>query len=591
MAKELVLKQNNGGYNLLFLNKHKYLKIKYTNKSVIKNSLSSILNKYSIKDKANDILKRSRKGSLDVLDIAITGQCNLSCRHCYWGNKNIAYKDLPFVKLKHIFLDAKKLGAHTVALTGGEPFMHKDIGKILAFLNKERFRIVIVTNGTLINDYINIIKKYKPHTVVVSLDGFKHEFEQIRGTNWENVVNNILLLKQAGIYVRINCVLSESISNQIKKFKDFCLNQLKVDRVAFLPVAFRGSASKNKDIFIKYKQVTEAICNEYSSDIMNCRPFYNKVSIGFDGLVYPCQFFREIDFYRLGNINENSLIRIYKLIQSSGLMPAETSIKCKNCKHLNICGGGCWGRAVAILNNPNAPDPVWCDLFNGKESNSMLLPEANNPLYSALSKDYITAYEKPQLLYDKATNLIKELHPKSILDIGCGDGSFLKQLKGNDKRKGIDSSKELILEAKKYSKGAIFEIADIRYAVFHKKYELATAIYSFFNHFQNRTDIELIFDKIKYVSEYFLFDAIEPKKFPPVSAIKHESNKFCMHQFVYRDNQAVYDLRKYIKGKKELFYALSFPIINWEHFFKEHKFIVLTKERISKTRVLYLLKL
>jgi radical SAM protein with 4Fe4S-binding SPASM domain len=591
MAKEVVLKQNSSGYNLLFLNKHKYLKIKSKKAGDLRVGLLPILNKYSLNEGISDLLKNCRKGSLDVLDIAITGQCNLSCRHCYWGNKNIAYKDIPYAKLKQIFLDAKKLGAHTVALTGGEPFMHKNIGKILQFLNKERFRIVIVTNGTLIKDYMGILKKYKPYKIVVSLDGFKPEFEQIRGTNWENVVNNILLLKQAGIYVRINCVLSESISNQIKKFKEFCLNQLKVDRVAFLPVAFRGSASRNKNIFIKYKQVTDAICNEYSSDILNCRPFYNKVSIGFDGTVYPCQFFREIDFYRLGNINENSLIKIYGLIKSSGLMPKETSLKCKDCKQLNICGGGCWGRAVAILNNPNVPDPVWCDLFNGKESSSGLLPEANNPLYSVLSQDYINEYGKPQLLYGSALQIIKELSPVSILDIGCGDGSFLKQIKEVKKCKGIDSSAELINEAKKNSKGAAFEIADIRYTNLHEKYDLVMAIYSFFNHFQNKCDIELIFDKISSVSKYFMFDAIEPKKFPLVSAVKHESGGFCMHQFVYRDNQSVYDLRKYIQGKKELFYAISFPIINWEHFFKKHKLIVLKKKRISKTRVLYLLKM
>ena len=547
--------------------------------------------KFFISDSVKDILKSQRKEGPEILDIAITGKCNLNCRHCYWGHENQKFDDIPFEELKKVFISAKNLGIYRVVLTGGEPTIHKDFDKIMCFLYKERFRVILVTNGHFIAQHKEVLEKYKPYQVVVSLDGFKETYEKIRNSKWEEVVSNIKYLKEINIPIRINCILSKEVYKDIDGFKRFCLKDLGADHVVFLPVALTGNALLNEDLFLDPRMAKEIIFKEGSFDDINCQPFYRRIAIGFDGFVYPCQFFREIEFYRLGNIKENSLFKIYKIIEKSGLFPKYEKGECISCINLDKCKGGCRGRAIALLNNPDKKDPIWCNIIKNKPIRDSLLPRARNPLYTILYKNYLENYNAPKELYSKAKEIVKELNPKKIIEIGCGDGKFIKSLENIKERVGVDSSFQMIKEAKKDSTKVKFIQGNIIKLNFHEKFDASIALFSFFNHFSNQYEIKKIFKKLEKISDYFIFDSMNPLKLPKSSEGIHNIGNIKIKQFVYRDSKWVYDLREYIKNKEKYYYGFSFPIINLEELLLKEGYRIIRKVPISKNRNLFLIRL
>ena len=56
--------------------------------------------------------------------------------------------------------------------------------------------------------------------------------------------------------------------------------------------------------------------------------------------------------------------------------------------------------------------------------------------------------------------LVGELHPRSILDVGCGDGRLLSLLAGTERRLGIDLSERAVGLANSFS-DASFDVANV----------------------------------------------------------------------------------------------------------------------------------
>lgn len=118
--------------------------------------------------------------------IEITDFCNLNCLHCYIGKVQTP-KHIDLNRLLYIVDEFIKYKADYVVISGGEPFMHPQIDKIIDEIGKKYcyFPFIITTNGSFLNDYyINKIKKYKNIQLQISLDGAtKRVHEQQHGSD------------------------------------------------------------------------------------------------------------------------------------------------------------------------------------------------------------------------------------------------------------------------------------------------------------------------------------------------------------------------------------------------------------------------
>ena len=81
------------------------------------------------------------------LDIGVTHRCNFMCRHCIVPE----FKgDFPYDKIVKLWGEIEKLNCLRVSLTGGEPFLRKDLVKIAAGAREKQFAVHIFSNGSCI---------------------------------------------------------------------------------------------------------------------------------------------------------------------------------------------------------------------------------------------------------------------------------------------------------------------------------------------------------------------------------------------------------------------------------------------------------
>lgn len=84
--------------------------------------------------------------------IQITEQCNLHCFHCFISashqGKMISVEDIDKIVIPKL----REFRVLKVTLTGGEPFCHPDIIKIVSLFRDARIPVGICTNATLISN-------------------------------------------------------------------------------------------------------------------------------------------------------------------------------------------------------------------------------------------------------------------------------------------------------------------------------------------------------------------------------------------------------------------------------------------------------
>jgi cyclic pyranopterin phosphate synthase len=110
----------------------------------------------------------------------------------------------------------KSLGVNKIRITGGEPFVRKDLGMLLRALRMDVGieSLHITTNGTLIEQNLELIREVKMDSVNVSLDSLDSEqFHHItRRDDFEKVWQAILLLLEAGIRTNVNMVVQKQFN-------------------------------------------------------------------------------------------------------------------------------------------------------------------------------------------------------------------------------------------------------------------------------------------------------------------------------------------------------------------------------------------
>jgi MoaA/NifB/PqqE/SkfB family radical SAM enzyme len=87
----------------------------------------------------------------------ITHLCNLKCTHCYqedFTKKTSKPEFYSILDKLDSFIDRKKF-VPQINLTGGEPLIHPDFFEFAQEIRNRKFRLGILTNGTLINEEID----------------------------------------------------------------------------------------------------------------------------------------------------------------------------------------------------------------------------------------------------------------------------------------------------------------------------------------------------------------------------------------------------------------------------------------------------
>jgi hopanoid biosynthesis associated radical SAM protein HpnH len=149
-------------------------------------------------------------------------RCNLAC----FGCGKIDYPDAILNKRLSVqeCLDAvDECGAPMVAIPGGEPLIHKEIGEIVKGIVARKKFISLCTNALLLEKKLNLFEPSPYLFFSVHLDGLKHHHDKsvcLEGV-FDKALSAIKAAKAKGFSVNVNCTIFEGHpAEDIAKFLD-----------------------------------------------------------------------------------------------------------------------------------------------------------------------------------------------------------------------------------------------------------------------------------------------------------------------------------------------------------------------------------
>ncbi len=206
---------------------------------------------------------------IDYLRIAVTDRCNLRCRYCMpaQGIDFVKRKDIldydEILRLSKIF---KEEGIKKVRLTGGEPFVRRDMDVLVSELCKIFEQVHITTNATLIHEHIDILKHPHIKGLNISIDSLDPElFKDItRRDEFKIVHENIMLSIKKNIPIKLNMVVMKGINDhEIIDFVNFGMEH--GVEMRFIEAMPFNENDGNRDVFMSHDEILERITGHFRS--------------------------------------------------------------------------------------------------------------------------------------------------------------------------------------------------------------------------------------------------------------------------------------------------------------------------------------
>lgn len=298
----------------------------------------------------------------------ITNRCNLNCVHCY-AKAGFRARELSTEECKKIIADLSSFKVPLLLFSGGEPLLREDIFELAEFAKKRKMKVVLSTNGTLINkDSAEELKVFD--YVGISLDGIKTHnlFRGISGA-FEASVNGLKIANEVvltGIRFTLTKYNFLELPDVVKLARD-----LEIPRFCVYHLVPSGKASFKDDIDnLLRRRAIDYLISEAEKDGMEILTVDNPadgiyvylkmrdekildflkyrggdssgvrlVCIDCEGNVHPNQFWTD---YNAGNLLERDFEDIwlndplFKMLREKEKYLQE---KCGLCKFKRLCGG------------------------------------------------------------------------------------------------------------------------------------------------------------------------------------------------------------------------------------------------------------
>lgn len=182
---------------------------------------------------------------VQYLILFVTARCNLLCKHCFYTEEILNWKSKKELSLEEYEKIADKAESVVqVSLTGGEPFIRKDLGDIiLAFHERARTLFFnITTNGLLERQILETLESLLARApglnlrLGLSIDGFEQVHDRIRDKagGFRQVLATARALaplrkRYPGFTTHVSTTLTKYNAATICDFIDFVRNDMDVD--------------------------------------------------------------------------------------------------------------------------------------------------------------------------------------------------------------------------------------------------------------------------------------------------------------------------------------------------------------------------
>lgn len=322
----------------------------------------------------------------------VTHACNLKCPHCLTDSGKRAVGELDTTQALRLIDRFAGAQIMYLSLTGGEPFVRPDIMTLLEYLAETGIRIDVATNGISLSEKkIRLLRDLPVFQIQVSIDGIGEKHNLFRGRKgaFKRSCTTLRRLKDEGISTSISTTATSQNVNQIEEIINlaFELGCEAYKAIPFLPAGrgdrFADELHLSKQDQLKLARILlskrEELENQMTIDsettfmfllnppatsssldgLMSCTAGYDMLSVGPDGMAYPCPFLHD---FPLGNLLQESLSDIWNnsptLNYLRTLQKKDLTGPCRTCKYApDHCHGGCRAAAWLESGNLNGSDP------------------------------------------------------------------------------------------------------------------------------------------------------------------------------------------------------------------------------------------
>ncbi len=342
------------------------------------------------------------------LDLEITSKCNLRCSYCsHFNSEGDTDTDLSTDEWLQFFEELKECNVMDVTLSGGEPFMRKDIRILLDGIIKNRMRFGFLTNGILFNDdlaeYIKTTGRC--NSIQVSIDGPGPEIHDAsRGKgSFEKAIAGLKTIMRHGLPATVRVTINKHNYKKLPEIAEMLLEEVGLHSFSTNAASHLGLCRTNKDdVQLGVEEYTESmqtiftLVEKYGNRInaqagplasgkqwmemekarqnnldnlpgcgylTSCGGIFAKMAIQADGSMVPCS---QLPHMKLGKVNVDSLADVWlnhpelKRLRERRDIPLGTFDSCKGCSYIPYCRGGCPALAYTLNGDENVPSPESC---------------------------------------------------------------------------------------------------------------------------------------------------------------------------------------------------------------------------------------
>ncbi|MGE5604694.1 MAG: radical SAM protein [Bacteroidota bacterium] len=287
--------------------------------------------------------------NIDLKEISfeILQRCINNCIYCSSNSSNDSKSMIEFSVFQNVIEDAVSLGLERVCFSGGEPFLHPDLHRMISYAKSKNIEVYVYTSGikesngiksSLDHTMLNDLKDKNLDRLIFNMQAPEAKlYDKIMGTSgcFDLLVGSIKNSINTGIYTEVHFVPMkinyERISDTIKLLKD-----LQVNQISFLRLVLQGRALKNRELVQLSDSELEALTDSLSAlksnekelkirigvplsgkqEQIKCNAGSGKLIIRYDGAVYPCEAYKYIECITNGriypdNINTKSVKEIW----------------------------------------------------------------------------------------------------------------------------------------------------------------------------------------------------------------------------------------------------------------------------------------
>lgn len=345
----------------------------------------------------------SQEYFLKELKIEVTHDCLLKCVHCSSLSQKISGKNMKWDICKKILADAISMGINQVAFSGGEPLLCDYIQEAVMLTSKNDVESYLYTTGNA-PDAHKILTNLQRHglsRVMFSIfDADEKEHEDVTKVvgSFRRTIDLANYCVKIGLETEFHFVPMLQNYKSLISISEMAM-KLGVKRVSVLRLVPQGRGAMKKGAQLNLKENIELRDMIYklrnlSHDIRvgspynflmlrekpRCNAAVDRITIGPDLRIHPCDAFKHIFPKDIGITNEYSDLNDHSLQTCWNKSPYLNKVRkhlsgdigdeCNSCQSLEKCNSGCLAQKFYAHGRfSKIPDPL-CLLNKGHQKAS-----------------------------------------------------------------------------------------------------------------------------------------------------------------------------------------------------------------------------